>query len=100
MKKIIVLFLLLMTSYSFAADGTHIFTNELRNGYSFTDEEWAHPYNQHGYIDGLIDGLKYAKLININTSRLEAFETLKNFYLKNPAQKQTPIIEILIERFK
>ncbi len=92
--------ILFSSQYNHAADGTHIYTGNWRNGYSFSDKEWADPYNQHGYVDGLIDGLRYAKIIPDTVSRLEAFNVLEEYYLSNPDKKQKPIIDVLIEKYK
>lgn len=87
---------LFFSQYNHAADGTHIYTENWRNGYSFSDKEWADPYNQHGYVDGL----RYAKIIPDTVSRLEAFNVLEEYYLSNPDKKQKPIIDVLIEKYK
>ena len=102
MNKIILVFLFFLIGITsvFASDGTYIYTNKWRNGYSFSDKEWSHPYNQHGYIDGLIDGLKYAKIISTDVSRDSAFEQLEKYYIDHPEKKQKPIIEVLLEKYK
>lgn len=101
MKKLPISILALLSFYVgsllFAADGSHIYTSKWRNGYSFTDQEWTHPYNQYGYMDGLVDGLKYAKLLPETVSRLGSFDGVKQYYVDNPDKRLRPIVKVLLE---
>lgn len=96
---VIAVFGILFSQLNYAADGTHIYTQNWRNGYAFSDKEWCNPYNQHGYVDGLIDALNYAKLLRKNTLRTEAYEALETYYSNYPDMRQRPVIDVLIEKY-
>lgn len=85
---------------SHAGEYEHAFTDGYRNGFSFREPEGFDRYNQHGYVAGLVDGLKRASLIDKkDLTSVDIHDKVEEYYIANPADGYRPIVDVLVEQF-
>lgn len=95
----------LISSASYAlGKSDRVWTGEWRNGHSFFDEEAFTVHNQHGYVAGLWDAFKVAKMVDHSAPtglpvQVTIFPHLASYYREHPKEMSRPVVDVMLQEF-